>query len=345
MTDNNAAMTAQPVFLVATERSGSNLTRSILGAHDDISAPHPFETAYPYPFDSVSSPSELSESKSRKLVRDLVIAKQNSVSPNPDYLDPSDVHARVSDGGSLLSVQRAMYEEQADIDGSDYWVSKHGHLLDYLENVLDYYEDPQFVYLVRDARDVVLSFKSSNVGDCHPYYNAQRWREEQAKGRELLESYDGDVHLIRYKDLLQNPEEEVREMCKTLGVEFDEQMLYYYDSDLAKELSEKSKAFENLSSPIKSDNFDKYIDQLPDEEVKITEKIAGEQLEYFGYERVYDDLGDFDLEEDRYEEENEKLNREMSRKYWREKPAEKVRRSSTQSFKYYMVFRYGVMTG
>lgn len=335
----------ETIFLLSTERSGSNLVRSILGTHPELSAPHPLETAYPW--GKVTPPSELSDARARRLLRDVIINKHYSFHPLETPVDVDAVFDAYREGNrshSLFDVQDALYSVYAAEEGSSGWVSKYPALWDCLEDAFSYYDDPRIVYLVRDARDVVLSFKRSNVGRYHPYYNAQRWQEEQARGVELVENHPDAVHTVRYRDLLRDPESIVRDITDFLDVEFDERMLYYYETDEAQAASESAEVFENLTSPIMSDNYEKFREQLPDEEVRITETIAGEELEYFGYERVYDDgeLADFELDTDRYAAADRSLRREATIRDWRIATREQVNRQTTRSFAGYMILRYGV---
>jgi hypothetical protein len=337
---------ATPVFLLSTERSGSNLVRSILGTHPDVTAPHPLETAYPW--GKVTPPHRLPDGRARALLRDVLVNKHYSFHPLERPVDVDGVFERFrrgSQGHSLLDVQQALYDEYASREGVGTWVSKYPALWDCLDDALEYYDDLKIVYNVRDARDTVLSFKRSNVYRYHPFYTATRWHQEQRRGRELLESHPDAVHQIRYRDLLQDPESVVRGICDFLGVAFDERMLYYYETDEAQAAAESAEVFENLTSPILSDNYDKYRDQLPDEEVLLTEKLAGDELEYFDFDLVYPESEreayEFDL--DRYESEDRTLARKAALEDWYDAPREQLRRQTTRSFAGYMIFRYGAL--
>lgn len=335
-----------PAFLLATERSGSNLVRSILNAHPDLTAPHPLETAYPWR--STVPPSDLSASERRGLVRDVLVNKNYSFHPLVDPLSVSNVQERVESAEipSYLTVQESLYREYVEETGTRRWVSKDPGLWHYLDEVLSYYEDPKFVYLVRDARDVALSFKTSNVWKYHPYFTAGRWREEQRAGLALLDALDDDrIHLLRYRDLLEEPEPEARELCSFLGLPFEKRMLYYYDTDEAEREARSAGAFENLSIPIKSDNYAKFHDALTGEEIRIVETIAGEELEAFGFDLVNDETtrSGFEPDEEAYREAEAKLSRQAAMEYWREDTREQVARYVGRSFSIYMILRYGML--
>lgn len=340
----NGRSSLQPIYLLSTERSGSNLTRSILNTHTAVSAPHPLETTYPRK--STAPLDELGPSKTEKLVRDVIIAKAYSFQPLDTVLDTDSVYERVwsDEGRSKLSVQRGLYEEVASHEGSSAWVSKHPGIWNTLDEALAYYDDLKFVYLVRDARDMALSCTRSNIAIHHPYFAAERWQREQERGLQLLKERPESVHLLRYEDLLQEPEQHVEEICRFLDIEYQEEMLYYYETEEAQDAAERSDAFENLSVPIKSDNYGKYKDGLSDEHVKIVEKVASDELRELGYELEHDasELDAFELETDRYAKEAEAAGRRSRLEYWRESPVEQLRRFMSSSFGRYMIMRYGV---
>lgn len=335
-----------PIFLLSTERSGSNLARSILGTHTDLSAPHPLETAYPW--GKITPPKDLSNQRVENLFRDILVNKHYSFHPLETPVDIDRAVDRFFNGRqshSLLDVQDALYGEYAAQEGTDGWVSKYPALWDCLDDALKYYDDLKIIYNVRDARDVALSFKRSNAWRYHPFYSATRWQQEQRRGTELLENHPDSVHQIRYKDLLQEPESVVRGMCEFLEIPFQEEMLYYYETDEAQAAAESAEVFENLTSPIMSDNYDKFHQQLPDDEIRLVEKIAGDQLEYFDYDLVYSEAErerfEFDL--DRYESEDKTLTRKAALRDWYQNPRERFKRQTTKSFAGYLIFRYGVM--
>jgi hypothetical protein len=336
----------QAILLLSTERSGSNLVRSILNAHPEITAPHPLETAFSWR--NIESPENLSAKQRRKLVRDILLNKRFSHHPLVEALDIDAIAERIdrADPKSFMTVHEALYAEYADVTDSSAWVSKDPSIWDYIDELREYYDDIKVVYLVRDARDVVLSFKNSNAGRYHPYFSAQRWAAEQERGLQLLDSESGEsMFELQYEQLLQHPESVVKSLCKFLELEYAPEMLYYYDTDDAQEAAESAGAFENLSVPIKSDNFGKFHDDLTGAEIKITEKLASDQLEAFDYELTTSDeeREKFEFDVERYEEGDLTLTRIAAYEDWRNQTNEKIRRYTTRSFSFYMILRYGLL--
>ena len=333
------------VYLISTERSGSNLLRSILNTHSEIAAPHPIETGYPWQY--TNSPENFSRPKRRRLVRDILLNKDYSFHPLTVQLDVRRIHDLLEkcDEKSFLGIQNAIYSETLRQRDASFWVSKYPRLWSWIDEAASFYDEFQVIYLVRDPRDVVLSFKTSKVGDYHPYFNAQRWRDDQIHGIELLDELE-NIHLIRYEDLLSDSEEEVKDVCSFLDIEYEPEMLRFYQTDDAKAVAKSSDVFKNVSSPIDESNSGKFKNQLPEKEVKITEKVVHEQMNYFDYEPMADvaELESLDIPESKIKEMNEQQFKEGTRHQWRQNPGEEIKSFLSGSFTRYMILRYGILS-
>jgi hypothetical protein len=331
----------QPVFIIATERSGTNLVRSILNAHPSITAPHPFESSFPA---GTTVPELLDPAKRRRLVRDIMVGKYYSHHTFTEPLSVEGIANRLArdDDLSFCHLQEAFYSEHADTVGSDTWVSKSPYLFHVFDEITAYYGNPKFVYLVRDARDVVLSNLNSRPGPFHPYFAAEMWRDEQEVRIDFFEDNEDATHLLQYESLLQNPKSVISDLCGFLDVEFYDETLEYYKSDEAKHAAKRSASFENLASPIKTDNYEKYRDQMTDEQVKIVEKVARDQLRYFDYDLVFSDaeLDRFEFDHDRYQREERERTRSFERSFWLSNTRERLRQFARKRFHTYLDVRY-----
>ena len=325
-----------PIFLLGTERSGTNLVRRILDSHSDVCAPHPIESS----FRSNSLPSPPSKVV-RPFIRDSLILMYFSHHVLYEAIDIDDVVERV-ENGSLPAFQRAMYDTFADSTDSNRWMSKWPSNITYIEDIDDYYDDPKYIHLVRDCRDNVLSKKNNEPGEFHPYFASQRWRDEQAKIFEFVDDTSSTVHQIRYEDLLANPEHSVKSLCESLELEYEPAMLLYHESDKGEEEAKKHHAFENLSSPIKSDNYGKFHNGLTNQELIITEKVAGTYLRQLGYslETNKKERDKFEFEPTEYRAVANQREREFRRGQWQTNPRERVRMTLRTLFNRYLMLRY-----
>lgn len=325
-----------PIFLLGTERSGTNLMRRILDTHSDISAPHPIESSFPS-----TSFSSLSPEMARPFVRDTLISMYFSHHTLYESIDIDDVVSRLK-GYSHLSFQRAFYESFAAATDSDRWVTIWASNIEHVYDIDEFNHDATYIHLVRDCRDNVLSKKHNEAGNYHPYFSARRWRDEQERILEFCEDTDSVVHQIRYEDLLDDPEASVRSLCESLDLEYEPSMLLYHETDKAQAEAQKHHAFENLDSPIKSGNYNKFHDGLTEEELLVTEAAAGDCLERLGYELTTDqrDRESVSTDTEHYRKIADKRKRNFKRGRMWKNPKEGIRMSLRRYFRSYMWFKY-----
>lgn len=326
----------EPMFILGTERSGTNLLRRILGSHSDISAPHPIESSFPSSsFDSIPA------KKAPTLVRDILINMYYSHHALIEAIDVNDVVKQIDDC-SLYSLQQGLYGAFANANDSGKWVSKWPSNINQVEGIDRYYDNPKYIHLVRDCRDVVLSNKNNEAGKFHPYFAAQTWRDEQEKILNFTDETSNTVHLIQYEDLLDDPETSIKSLCESLGLNFEPEMLLYHETDVAAEEAQKHHAFENLTSPIKSDNYNKFHDGLTDEEIVVTEKIAEEYLEQLGYSLVTEkrERDEHEYEPTKYRAIADQRRKELKRELFRSRPKNRTKRVLGNFFAWYMTLRY-----
>lgn len=276
-------MADAPVFIVGTERSGSNLLRLILNAHSRIHVPHPPHILkYFSPIEA--SYGDLSQDEHlRLLIRDVGRLLEVHIHPWEPPMDPEAVlrEARPRD---LMGVFAAVYDQQLQHTGKARWGCKSTFVIHHLDRVVARFPDARFVWLVRDPRDVAASSRRSVFSPFHPYLTAQLWAEQQRLGDVALSRLgSAQVHLLRYEDLLAEPEPKIRAICDFLGEEFEPAQLAFNRTEAAKKISQLSESWANASAPILSDNTAKYRGDLSLDEVRAVESVAGELMRRFDY--------------------------------------------------------------
>lgn len=270
----------RPIFLVASERSGSNLVRAILGAHSRISAPPPphlFSTFFPL----LARYGELREEENRrKLCEDVVSVLRTQLSEWKSSVGVSDLVARGPELGLLGIVDEVYAREEQARAGSTRSFFKEIDTHEYVFPLLRMYPDALFVYLVRDARDFVLSALNSPNHAGGAAELAERWSREQAK---MLEVYsllrlENRVHAVHYEDLLVGPEEIVEDLCKFIGEEFEPSMLAYFEDEATQRQARDVANWRNLGRPIQSNNYKKFETGLSADQIAEIERIAGREM-------------------------------------------------------------------
>ena len=142
----------------------------------------------------------------------------------------------------------------------------------------------QVIHLVRDGRDVALSYRAAHFGPKHVYPLARRWRTYLATAEEARATLGDQAFLqVRYEDLVTAPEGELRRICRFLGEEFAPSMLTFYQG---RTLHGDQRNAQNLRRPVMSQNVGRWRTEMTPREIRIFEALAGTDLERYGYPRA-----------------------------------------------------------
>ncbi len=266
----------KPIFLLSSERSGSNLLRSIFRAHSNISAPSPphllnaFYPLLPYYGD-------LNEKENFfNLCHDTVKVLNSQLTKWNKSFEPREIQENAS-VSNLLGIMDYVYAKAAEEeDNGDRLFFKEINTQEYAFQLLNGFPDAQFIYLIRDPRDFVLSSINSpnHPGDMESF--ATDWKNEQQK---ILEIYTDllvqrKVYAIHYEDLLTNPEAILRKLCGFIEESFEDNMLEFFKKEQTQKEANQIKNWSNTQKPVLSDNFQKYLKSFSKEEIAKLEEIA-----------------------------------------------------------------------
>ena len=166
--------------------------------------------------------------------------------------------------------------------GKRRWGEKTPHHTFCWRTLLEGFPDLKVVHLVRDGRDVALSFRAAPFGPKHIYPAAHHWvrylTAAEAAGAAVNE---GSFLLVRYEDLVIDPERELRRICALLGETYDPAMLGYHSEDVPYPTDARNSL--NLKRPVLGDTSGRWRTELTLREQRIFEAVAGDQLQRYGY--------------------------------------------------------------
>ncbi|MFA5903080.1 MAG: sulfotransferase [Desulfobacula sp.] len=140
----------------------------------------------------------------------------------------------------------------------------------------------KFIHIVRDGRDVCLSWMKLRVGPETISVAGRAWRGHVAGKRAWGKVHPNRYCEVRYEDLIVNLEREIRRICEFIGIEFRSEMLAFYQGEMAQTIA-MSTTHLLLGSPIDSKNCGKWRTQMSREDIELFEWIAGDMLAELGY--------------------------------------------------------------
>lgn len=274
---------SSPVFIIGTERSGTNLLRLMLNAHRSITVPHPPHIV------KLFSPlvryyGDLGNDRNfRRLIGDVCRMVELHTYPWPIKPDREQIFRQVAER-DLINVYFQLYDQYLASVGKRRWVCKSTFMIDHVAEILRYHPAARFIFMVRDGRDVAVSAKTSIFNHFHVYYSACRWQREQRIGLDWMSKLPpGQINLLKYENLISDPETSLRRLCGFLEEEFDPLMLEYHRSDEAQKSGKLSLSWENTSRPLLVDNANKYRHKLSTDEILQFEAIACREMLTLGY--------------------------------------------------------------
>jgi hypothetical protein len=146
----------------------------------------------------------------------------------------------------------------------------------------------KFIILLRDGRDVACSIEA-RYGSLEE--GIKRWIVDNRAGEPFWK--DGDVHVLKYEDIVENAEASIRGVLEFAGEDFEEQVLrshekpkYYYSKKIEKPVDSSTAHHAQYRNwQINQKLFDgrgKWR-QLTDEKKAVIKKAAGDMLIEYRY--------------------------------------------------------------
>lgn len=288
-------MIQNPVFIIGTERSGSNLMRFLLNAHPNIAIPHP-----PHIMRDFSSFLEvyddLSEDKNfAALAADVAGTVNRHFAPWTFTVSAQDILNRAPKR-SLYGLYTALYELYLEHSGKQRWGCKSTFMHRHIDEILAIHPQACFVHLVRDPRDVAVSAKTSIFCKYTPYKTAQLWADEQAHIEHWKKMIPQQILSVRYEDLTAHPERVLRQVMEFISEPFVAEQLEAFRGEAALSLSALSASWKNCKAPISQKSVGQFEAALSGKEVEHVEWRARHLMIDYGYTPIsnaHQDVGVF----------------------------------------------------
>ncbi|MFN2432181.1 MAG: sulfotransferase [Gemmatimonadota bacterium] len=271
-----------PFFVFGCPRSGTSLLSRMLDQHPRIAIPnesHLFTRFYPLR----NHYGDLSHRACReRMVTDMLHRRPVAFwSPRPDR-DRVLASIGEHDFGGIVG---ALLGTWARDRGKARWGEKTPQHVRYWRQIRTCFPGAKAVHIIRDGRDVALSTLRASFGPKSVYAAAGRWAAYVQRVERLdVAGGSAGAFVLRYEDLLANPERELTRVCEFLGETFVPDMLEYHRDEGRYRREEVNAA--NLRRPLLRGNVEKWRTAMSVGEMRIFEAVAGRTLERYGYERV-----------------------------------------------------------
>jgi hypothetical protein len=249
-----------PVFVVGTMRSGSTLLRLILDAHPNIAIPE--ETGF---------------------MGALAATKQI-----PNWFHGRDWFERVGWSEAevddrLREFYSGMFERYASAQGKQRWGEKTPFHSWHVAQMATVFPDAVFVGIVRHPGAVVHSLVRKfhyELGDAATYWDSTN----KEILRRALELGEERFALLRYEDLVDHPEDTLRELIGWLDEPWSDDVLRHGEVQAARGAPRISAGNTRTRDPIKTELADRWADSFQDADRELLATRTGALADFLGYE-------------------------------------------------------------
>ena len=222
-------MKTQLAFLVGCPRSGTTLLQSLLASHPKVFSLQ--ETKF---FENIIPTYE----KKRLFFGLASRYAKRRIQNFFDDIDAPEYGNRfpsiISSSGRYTHVFFDVMSEITQKNGKSIFLEKTPNHINFISYIERYLPSAKVVHIIRNGEDVVASFyelvkkypDTWGYGDRGLSYCIQKWISAVEKSEQCLKKTNHAF--VNYEKLLDNPEAELRRICRFLEVSFSAEMLENY---------------------------------------------------------------------------------------------------------------------
>lgn len=271
-----------PVFVLGCGRSGTTLMRTMLNRHPAFAIPG--ETWFFPELDArkheiVGDPDNCRDEVARFITTFDTFGELG--------VEPEAVRTVLAglDRGDWPGAVAAANRAYADGAGAPRWGDKTPGYVRCLPLLHRLYPEAAVIHMIRDPRDVAVSFLGMPFGPTTPLRAAQWWVSDVQDGRTHGPSLFGDRYMeVHYEALVEDPEQLVRDVCRVVGEPFDPVMLDQKRREETQTLKEHW-WHEQTNRPVTKSRMGRWKSEMRPRDVQVIEQEAGELMDVLGYVR------------------------------------------------------------
>jgi hypothetical protein len=156
------------------------------------------------------------------------------------------------------------------------------------------FPEAKFICIIRDYRDNFISIRKlveKDIAVEAPSLPLQvgRWRYFTRLFLRCKRRFPDRYYILRYEDLVTDPEKTTRSLCEFLGIDYDPSVFdFYKKKDEVNEIFSNTvweKFHENLLKPVNTGRMNTWQDKLSTEQVRMADQIAGKYADRLNYKR------------------------------------------------------------
>jgi hypothetical protein len=278
ITANMPDRNGSPIFIVGCPRSGTGLIRNLLRSHPRLTFPGEshFIPGFFRAYGNPGSGREASELAER-------ILKLEWIKSWGLALDPSQfAYCR-----SYAEIVAGIYTEWARKENKVRWGDKTPQYVAEIPTLLEVFPNSKIIHIIRDGRDVALSWLRVNFGPENVFTAASDWKRFVEAGRSYGSSAQPGTYMeIFYEQLVEEPRESLERVCAFLDEPFSDDIVK--PNPLERNFREpkfgKRSPTYASQTEIVGTNPGKWREKMSGRDRVIFESVAGDLLASLGYQ-------------------------------------------------------------
>lgn len=271
-------MIRHPIFIVGMPRSGTTLLSKMLDAHPDIVISPETQFFSLSPFDVTEQGKAAAQTGLQFLLQQPDVQKMDFTDAEIRQVESAIDGAPAPGAATAFEALVRTYADRFQVEA---WGEKTPDHLEHVPTIARLFPNAVFVGIVRDVRDVCLSLRGLPWNRDTMVESVWKWRRYVQKSETYQQTFSDRYYEVRYEDLVMQPGEVLKSICRFLNAPFSPRMLAFY--------SEGAEAFsaepwtKNANRPVDSSNVEKWRNQMSGGEQWLIQTLAGKHLKRKGY--------------------------------------------------------------
>lgn len=272
-----------PFFILGSGRNGSTLLSALLNQHPELMIPPEqwvlYEMIIKYKLFNFHSWNDLVN-----LMLGLIADPGSNEGWATDFTPLyTELKQLSKEDRCLQEIIDAIYSLHGDQQEQQFecWGEKSPINTVYLKFIYPVYPDSQYIFLLRDGRDVVSSMVKNNNREIN--FAIWKWKHSIRMYRWIRKRVSEDqLLLVRYEDLVRQPESTLKKLTQFLNISFSKNILNHQGSLDYLNVREMQH-HQNLQNPLSSTSIGKWEKRLSEKEKEYLLPRLENLLGEFGY--------------------------------------------------------------
>lgn len=272
-------METGPVFIGGLDRSGKTTLRGFLQSLPNLSIPAVGSNLWTYFYKQFG---DLSDPQNFERCLQAMLHYKQVLFLEPD---PDRIRREFLQGARTYPHLFALLQQQhAEREGKARWGDQSGLIERYADPIFRAYPNARMIQMIRDPRDRYAgSLELWPDGKGRAGGASARWLYTTRLARRNLKKYPQRYFVLRFEDMVTDPDRSLRAVCAFLGESYDPQILNMAGAPDQREKMIRRSHGNTSSTPLSSEYIGIYRKQIPLLELTFMQSVLRARLKEFDY--------------------------------------------------------------